>query len=262
MLRREFILTGLSLTLAALPVRAVTIEGSGPWADSGSGGDPDYSDYGAILSQGVRMGADGVARFDYAGADAGALERVVARLSAIDPRGLTPDAAFAYWANLYNAVTLLVVTRNWPVDSIRRIDGSLFSPGPWSEKRVRMAGTDLSLDDIEHEIMRPVFADPRVHYAVNCASIGCPNLRAEPWRAAGLEAALDAAARAYVNHPRGAAVGRDGLVVSSIYHWFDEDFGGTDAGVIAHLGRYADDPVIGAASRIADHRYDWSVNAV
>jgi hypothetical protein len=122
----------------------------------------------------------------------------------------------------------------------------------------------MSLDDIEHGTMRPTFRDPRVHYAVNCASIGCPNLRPRAFTAARLEAELDDAARAFVNHPRGVSVLADGrLRVSSIYHWFREDFGGDDAGVIAHLRRHAAPPLatrLASAMAIAGHDYDWTLN--
>jgi hypothetical protein len=122
----------------------------------------------------------------------------------------------------------------------------------------------MSLDDIEHETMRPTFRDPRVHYAVNCASIGCPNLPPRAWRAATLERELDAAAAAFVNHPRGVTVLPDGrLRVSSIYAWFREDFGGSEAGVVAHLRRHAAPPLaarLGERTAIAEDAYDWALN--
>ncbi|MEM8740120.1 MAG: DUF547 domain-containing protein, partial [Pseudomonadota bacterium] len=95
--------------------------------------------------------------------------------------------------------------------------------------------------------------------------IGCPNLAAEPYRADRLEAMLEAGARAFVNHPRGALASEGRLTVSSIYAWFEEDFGGTDAGVIAHLARYAAAPLaekLAGRGRVDRHAYDWAVNAV
>lgn len=122
----------------------------------------------------------------------------------------------------------------------------------------------MSLDDIEHETMRPTFRDPRVHYAVNCASIGCPNLWPRAWRATTLERQLDAAAAAFVNHPRGVTVLPDGrLRTSSIYSWFREDFGGSEAGVVAHLRRYAAAPLAARLTErtaIAGDSYDWALN--
>jgi len=121
----------------------------------------------------------------------------------------------------------------------------------------------MSLDDIEHETMRPTFRDPRVHYAVNCASIGCPNIWPRAWRAATLDRALDEAAAAFVNHPRGVAVLPDGrLRVSSIFTWFREDFGGDEAGVLAHLRRHAAPALAGRlqGATIAGDAYDWALN--
>ena len=111
-----------------------------------------------------------------------ALEAWIATAAAARPSTLARAEAFAFWANLYNALTLKVVLERHPVRSIRdiRSSGVPFDPkgwiGPWRTRLVTVEGRRLSLDDIEHEVMRPTFRDPRVHYAVNCASIGCPNL--------------------------------------------------------------------------------------
>ncbi len=126
-----------------------------------------------------------------------------------------------------------------------------------------MEGEALTLNDIEHRILRPVWRDPRIHYAVNCASLGCPNLQPVPFAPDTLDAQLDAAARAYVNHPRGVRRQGDDLVVSSIYHWFREDFGDSEQGVISHLLRFAAPQL---AARLRRHRgglehdYDWTLN--
>ncbi len=111
-----------------------------------------------------------------------------------------------------------------------------------------------------------MFKDPRVHYAINCVSYGCPNLRNKAWTAATLAADLDLAARDYINHPRGVTIlTGNRLRVSSIYKWFAEDFGGTDAGKIAHLRKYARPKLAAALSAnpvIAEDAYDWSLNDV
>lgn len=239
------------------------------WTTTGSGGDPDAAPWGAFLSKWLRAGPDGVMRVDYGGAKAaGAKAPLVEWLDAyqaVDPTTLSPMAAQAYWINIYNAVTIDLVLGDYPVKSITRISGGLFNTGPWDEKVVTINGDQLSLNDIEHGILRPIWKDPRVHYGVNCASIGCPDLSATPWRAGDLDERMAAAARTYVNHPRGARVESGRLIVSKIYTWFQEDFGGDDAGVIAHLKRYADEPLAGAlegVSSIADSEYDWALNDV
>lgn len=233
--------------------------------------------YGELLGKYLSEGADAVVLVDYARwkanqADVDSLKGYVRGLAALKPSQMTRNEAYAYWANLYNAITLEVILDSYPVKSIKDIKSTgtgLFDVkaffGPWRTKRVTVEGKELSLDDIEHTIMRPTFKDPRVHYAVNCASIGCPNLKTTPWSAETLEADLEAGAKAYVNHPRGVRVNADGtLTVSSIYNWFKEDFGGSDDGVIAHLRKYAGAELaekLKGSPRISGHDYDWSLNA-
>jgi hypothetical protein len=127
-----------------------------------------------------------------------------------------------------------------------------------------VAGVDLSLNNIEHDILRKGWRDPRVHYAVNCASFSCPNLPQTALRGVGLGEVLDAAARAYVNHSRGVRFEGQKLIVSSIYRWYGGDFGGNDGKVIAHLAQYAAPALrtrLQAVDRIARGAYDWSINA-
>jgi hypothetical protein len=154
------------------------------------------------------------------------------------------------------------------VKSIRDISlgGGLvaaLSGGPWKAKVVKIQGVELSLDDIEHGILRPVFKDPRVHYAVNCASISCPNLRTEASIGAKLNQQLDSAARDYVNSPRGVRFENGRPVISSIYVWYEDDFGGTDQGVLDHLRRYAAPPLerrLAGVKSIGKDAYDWGLN--
>jgi hypothetical protein len=228
----------------------------------------------ALLAKYVKAGDDGVNRVDYAGWKASAQD--VSQLNGYirDASGRLPSKmpraeAFAYWVNLYNAVTLKIVLERYPVTSIRDIksDGILDPKaylGPWRTKRVTVEGRSYSLDDIENDVLRPVFKDPRVHYAINCASYGCPNLRTRAWSAAMLDADLDLAAREYINHPRGVtALPNNRLKVSSIYKWFAADFGGDDATVLAHLRKYAGAKlaaVLVSNPKIAEDTYDWSLN--
>ncbi len=202
-------------------------------------------------------------------ADKAALDGYVARLEKVAPSSYGRDAQKAYWINLYNALTVKVVLEHFPVKSIRDINlssglfGGLFGGGPWKARLATVEGEKVSLDDIEHRILRPIWQDNRVHYAVNCASIGCPNLQAEPFTAANLERLLDRGAREYVNHPRGAAFVDGGLRVSSIYDWFEADFGGSTKTVVRHLRKYAK-PTLrqrldGYDGRL-DHHYDWNLN--
>jgi hypothetical protein len=171
-------------------------------------------------------------------------------------------------ANLYNAVTLQIILENYPVRSIRDIRSQTLDPrgllGPWRTPRVTVEGRRLTLDQIEHSILRPEFNEPRIHYAINCASIGCPNLAARAWRAETMEADLTAAARAYINHPRGVSIDSQGRVrASTIYRWFAADFGGNAAGVLTHVRRYASPDLqarLARATTISNYNYDWALN--
>ena len=228
----------------------------------------DHGLWGEILARCLVTGSDGVNRFDYAKAaadDLGRLDAYLAMLAATSISDHRRPEQMAYWINLYNALTIKVVLDHYPVKSIRDIDISpgLLSDGPWGRKLVAIERETLSLDDIEHQILRPIWRDPRIHYAVNCASIGCPNLQPAPFEAGMLDSQLDQAAIEFVNHRRGVAIEGGRITVSSIYDWFQEDFGGSDPGVIAHLKAYAAPDLamkLEGFERIDDDGYDWRLN--
>ncbi len=237
----------------------------------GSTGTVDHSVWDDLLKAYVVPGSDGINRVQYAKfkSDGRAkLDRYLAALQATDVKSLDRPEQFAFWANLYNAKTIAIVLDAYPVKSIKNINlgGGLLAAvtgGPWKAKVLKVAGEDLSLDDIEHGILRPIFKDSRVHYAVNCASIGCPNLGRDALVGSKLEVQLDAAARAYVNTPRGVSVSDGAVTASSIYSWFEEDFGGNERGVLKHIRAYADDALkskLNGLTSIADFAYDWSLN--
>ncbi len=236
--------------------------------DPGSAETVDHAVWQRILGTYLAPGADRVNRLRYASVgptDGQALDGYIARLAATPVSALHRPEQLAYWINLYNALTVQVVLGHYPVASIRdiAISPGLLAIGPWDKALIEVEGAALTLNDIEHRILRPIWGDPRIHYAVNCAAIGCPDLQASAFTGAGAEARLEAAARAYVNHPRGARVENGELTVSSIYAWFREDFGGTEAGVIAHLKRYAGPELAKAletVTDIEDYEYDWALN--
>lgn len=228
----------------------------------------DHGAWGAFLKAFVRPGDDGFNRVAYGAvgaADKQALHGYLERLRQVDVAGLNRDDQLAFWINLYNALTVRLVVDFYPVKSIQDIDLSsgLFSSGPWDKKLIRIKDEMVSLNDIEHRILRPIWRDPRVHYAVNCASVGCPNLAAAPYTGANVEAMLNQAARDFINSPRGVRRTGDGLVVSKIYAWFSEDFGGSEAMILDHLSRYAETDTevkILQTQDIDDYAYNWSLN--
>jgi hypothetical protein len=257
----------------AWPLAAATAPSADLWPrwqahDDASTARIDHTLWDRFLRRYVRLGADGVARIPYArvaAPDREALGRDLARLAQTPISRYNRAEQFAFWVDLYNELTVKLVLDHYPVKSIRdiAISPGLFASGPWGKKLIAVEGEALGLDDIEHRILRPIWRDPRIHYAVNCAALGCPNLQAEAFTAANMQALLDKGARDYVNDPRGAQVTGGRLVVSSIYVWYEADFGGSDRGVIEHLRRYARPPLAAALAgidRISDDRYDWRLN--
>ena len=225
----------------------------------------DHAAWTTFLSTYVTATSDGrtVVRYaDVKESDHLALKAYIEDLEARDPAKLGRDEAFAYWVNLYNAATVDLILDAYPVKSILRLTSGL-RPGPWRRKSLSVDGSRLSLNNIEHDILRTYFEDNRVHYALNCASIGCPNLMNRAFVSASLDDDLETAARQFINHPRGVRIDRDRVVASSIYKWFREDFGGDEEGVLQHLRDYADPDLAAALARyssIDDYDYDWRLN--
>ena len=231
----------------------------------------DHGAWQQILDTHLKTHPSGINRFDYGGlkaspADRSALADYLAYLQSFDPRTFSKAEQKAYWINFYNALTVRVVTDEYPVDTIRDIHDSILPLpiGPWGDVHAGVAGMEMTLDNIEHGILRPIWRDPRIHYGVNCASLGCPNLTPTVYTASNTEALLEAAAREYVNHPRGVDfIDEDFIVISSIYDWFVVDFGDSEQTVVEHLMRYAEP---GLAARLEgfsgaiEYEYDWALN--
>jgi len=227
-----------------------------------------HKEWDDFLGHYLKPGSDGIARVAYGAvtpADRKALDAYLRRLQDVRITKFSRAEQRAYWTNLYNATTVKVILDHYPVESITKISlgGGFFARGPWKKKLLTIEGEKVSLDDIEHRILRPIWRDPRTHYAVNCASLGCPNLPPKAFTAGNTERLLEDGAKAYVNHPRGAKVDAGRLTVSSIYVWFQADFGGDEAGVIAHLRQYAEAPLkrrLAEVDGIDGHEYDWTLN--
>ncbi|MDP6953789.1 MAG: DUF547 domain-containing protein [Alphaproteobacteria bacterium] len=230
----------------------------------------DHGPWQVLLDRYLVPADDGVNRFDYAAVgetDVGALHGYLDALATTPISDCARDEQLPYWINLYNALTVRVILEHYPVDGIRDIDTSpgFFSDGPWGQVLLSIEGEEISLDDIEHRILRPIWQDPRLHYVLNCASVGCPQLNAEAFTRANAERLLDESARAFVNHSRGVAIGRRGLTLSSLYDWYGDDFGEDEAGILAHIADYAAPPLaeaLASGAEVYDYDYDWRLNDV
>ena len=195
--------------------------------------------------------------------DRAVLQAYIDQLAEADPRDFSKAEQLGYWVNLYNALTVEVVLRNPNKGTILRMGKGLLSIGPWDDQLLVIAGENVTLNDIEHRILRPIFNDYRIHYAVNCASLGCPNLVAEAYTADNAERLLSQGERAYINHERGVTVdGRGRLKLSQIFQWYGDDFARTEAELLAYLAKHHDTlgETISSYQGKVKYAYDWKLN--
>ena len=236
------------------------------WLDHAENNTIDHQAWQSLLDEYLVAGNNGVNLFKYgavSNSDHKALKAYLTTLQAIDPRQYDRAEQMAYWINLYNALTIDVVLDAYPTKSILKIGGSFFSPGPWNKKYLKIAGQKLSLNDIEHGILRPIWQDSRIHYVVNCASYSCPNLSAIAYTAENTDEQLTTAAKDYINNPRGVTVDGEDLLLSKIFDWYQVDFGNNEKELLEQLANHAEPEL---AKRLLNHDgdidydYDWSLN--
>lgn len=228
----------------------------------GLDGPVDHTKLDAVLRKCVV--ADGV---DYRAAkqEQASLQRYIASLADASLADLTGDERKALFINAYNAATLLLILEHWAPDfkSIKDIPENK----RWTHRRWTVAGKLYSLDDMEHRVLRADYNDPRIHAAINCASMSCPALRAQAYKAEDLDSQLDDQAIRFVNHRRHVHVANRILHLSPIFDWFREDFGVAEDSVLGFLKRYGDWPLQKALDRLGPRpkiqflEYDWSLNA-
>jgi hypothetical protein len=230
----------------------------------------DHVDWNLLLQRYVKTNHPSkIYRFQYSSVnekDRKVLKGYLQKMQAVQVSNLNRSEQKAFWINLYNGLTVNLILDHYPVKSIRDIDlpQEIFSKGPWDAKLLKIEEQKLSLNDIEHRILRPIWQDNRVHYAVNCASLGCPNLQPKAYTPQNLAPMLEKATRDFINHPRGVSFVRNRLVVSSIYFWFQADFGGSEKGIIQHLKKYMSSEnqkkLRSLKNKRIAHKYDWNLN--
>jgi len=219
----------------------------------------DHDLYAQLLRQHVR---DGVVDYGGLKRQEALLDRYLDQLAGIDPDGLADKERFAFYTNAYNAWTLKLILDHYPgIQSIK--DAGRLWQSPWKKKIARIGDGLLSLDEIEHDILRARYRDPRVHFAVNCASKGCPPLYGKPFTGDDLDRQLDQVTRAFINDPARYRLEGNTLYVSRIFKWFAEDFNDDP---VEFFKIYAQEPLrsrldaIPGNVRVAYLDYDWSLN--
>ena len=228
----------------------------------------DHSAWSCFLSRYLITDSQGLNRLRYGSVtrqDRNSLKCYLQRLQMVDTRTLNRNEQLAFWFNLYNARTVEFVLDNYPIRSIRQIKQNFTDfVGPFDDEgAVTVLGKPLSLTDIESGIVRPVAKDPRIHFALNCASFGCPNLSPTAWTGQNLDQRLNAAAYQYINSDRAVKRSIRGLRVTKIFKWYKADFGETDQAVLNFIRQYADCNTLNKLAgreKIAGYFYDWSLN--
>ena len=158
----------------------------------------------------------------------------------------------AYWINAYNAFTIKLIVDNYPVKSITDLDGGK----PWDKKWIKLGGKTYSLNNIEHDILRPQFKDARIHFAVNCAAKSCPPVWNKAWTAANLNGQLERSAKAFINNAKYNNVGGSNAAISKIFEWYAVDFGDD---IVSYLNKYASTKV-DAGTVVTYKDYNWALN--
>lgn len=190
------------------------------------------------------------------------LNEYLAILSHANVKLLSEKSRFAFYINAYNAFTIKLVLTKYPgINSIKET-GSFFS-NPWNQKFISLQGKTITLDHIEHKILRPKFKDPRVHFAINCASKSCPPLRDEPYEGQTLENQLNDQAESFINDKKNTFIKQGTLFASKIFKWFEADFSDTP---LLFIRRYATGELkeqldsSGENIKIDYLDYDWTLN--
>lgn len=227
----------------------------------------DHSVWQSILdSYLTQEDPSGINLFDYTGVselDKLRLKAYLNELQKIDPRELNRKEQKAYWLNMYNATTVELVTSRAPIKTIRSVRSGFFSAGPWNLKLLKVANQKLSLNDIEHRILRPIWKDALLHFGLNCASLGCPDLLPTAFTSINVDVLLERAARDFLAHPRGLMVYSDqSIMLSKIFDWYEEDFGSNERAMLLFLQQYmsAEQSLAVARAKRVRYDYNWELN--
>jgi len=211
---------------------------------------PDHSMWSAILKENVTK--NGNVNYPGIKANAGFEKYLTALTSAHPDASWSKNERLAYWINAYNAFTVKLINDNWPVKSIKDI-GS-----PWKKKFITIEGNTYSLEDIEHNILRKKYDEPRIHFAINCASFSCPKLLNVAFTSDGIDGQLDKVTRSFINDSARNKITADSVEVSKIFDWFKGDF--TKNGSLKdYINKYSTTK-IGDNQKIGHLSYNWNLN--
>lgn len=258
---------------AVLVVLETTVAGSEvlvgrsrPVAERVSIDQVDHSAFDALLKKHVdERGMVNYTKWKASPADRGRLELYLSSLSKADPtRRARRAATLAYWINAYNAVTIHGILREYPTTSIRNHTAKVFGYNIWDDLKLTVGSRRYSLNQMEHDVLRKM-RDPRIHFAIVCASIGCPKLLNEAYTPAKIDTQLSVNAKAFFADRSKFRRAGNRLQFSPILKWFGEDFGSSTAGQLAAIAPYLPDAEAQRVARsgsasVSYLDYDWGLN--
>lgn len=226
--------------------------------------------YQEFLNRYLFKGENGVNQVYYSkvtAKDRQALSQYIQNLTSIPIRTFNKKEQLAYWINLYNALTVQLILKRWPVKSITKINISpgFFSFGPWDAPLVTIEGQKITLNDIEHRILRPIWKTPLLHYALNCASMSCPQLQNKAFTAQNSQVLMKKAALEYVNSSYGVKVESNTLRLSKIYQWYQTDFGANETQFLKHIAHFANPKLkkqLLSYHKSIAYYYNWNINGL
>lgn len=166
----------------------------------------------------------------------------------------------AFWINTYNAFTVKLIVKNYPVKSIKELGGSIYKVNtPWDIKFITIGSETYDLNNIEHSKLRKQFNDPRIHFAVNCASVSCPRLRNEAYVGEKLDKQLDDQADYFINHSGKNKISKGKAELSKIFNWYSGDFKQDGETFISFINKYAENKITDE-NQIIFLDYNWNLN--
>jgi len=222
--------------------------------------EPDWSNYAALLKQHVSIAEHHDVQLSWVNYSQLKVDArwnsVIAQLESFSPDQLTTrQEQLAFYINAYNIMAIKVVVDNWPLESIKDV-GNFIWP-VWKRTAGKIGQKEISLDEIEHEILRPM-SEPRIHFVIVCASISCPNLRKEPFTASRLNTQLDEQTVEFLGNSK-KGIYQDGNTIhtSQIFSWFEDDFS-KKGGIKVFIARYRS--ISKEATIHPDIPYNWLLN--
>ncbi|MFC5624145.1 DUF547 domain-containing protein [Algoriphagus winogradskyi] len=222
---------------------------------------PSHKAWNELLK--ANVSADGKVNYKGFIKEKAKLESYVKSLSenAPDRKNWSKEEQLAYWINAYNAFTVKLIVDNYPVESIKDLGPKLKIPmikDVWHYKFFSIGGQESSLDEIEHSILRKEFEEPRIHFAINCASVSCPPLLNEAFEAQTIDSQLDKVAKGFINDSTKNKITPNAIQISSIFSWFKGDFT-KNGSLIDFLNKYSK-VKIKLDAKVSHLDYDWNLN--